>query len=247
MVEESIDSAVQIAEEAVRKKEAEKASIAWARAAVLAVGSGVAAAEKKIAKKGAEEAAAKKKAEEAAAKKKNEEEAAALRKAAEDAVAKERATDATPVPENEPIVAATDRISPSQLLDFKKIYIEKGSETMMIPSKWPAPKWFCEVIGTRNYHGSVKFLVSDELSSMIGHHSGNVMTSYVFAKRLWAFMSWLPLNEVYFVPSEKFAVNLLGNERPETVNWEAFRSHLKEHVYFKSSHVGVFSGRKLRM
>ena len=97
---------------------------------------------------------------------------------------------------------------------------------MIIPSKWPAPKWFCEVIGTRNYHGSVKFLVSDELSSMIGHHSGNVMTSYVFAKRLWAFMSWLPLNEVCFVPSEKFAVNLLGNERPE-------------HVYFKSSHVGV--------
>ena len=104
-------------------------------------------------------AAAKKRAEEAAAEKKNEEDAAALRKAAEDAAA-----EATPVPENEHIVAATDRISPSQLLDFKRIYIEKGSETMMIPSKWPAPKWFCEVIGTRKYHGSVKFLVSDELS-----------------------------------------------------------------------------------
>ena len=108
VVEDSIDSAVQIAEKAVTEREAEKASIARARAAVIAVGSGVAAAEKKIAKKGAEEAAAKKRAEEAAAKKKTEEDAAALRKAAEDAAA-----EATPVPENEPIVAATDRISGS--------------------------------------------------------------------------------------------------------------------------------------
>ena len=82
---------------------------------------------------------------------------------------------------------------------------------------------------------------------MIGHHSGNVITNYIFVKRLWAFMSHHPLNEVYFVPSEKFAVKMLRNERPETVNWITFRSCLKDHVYFNSSLVGVFSGRKLRM
>ena len=113
--------------------------------------------------------------------------------------------------------------------------------------KWPALKWFCELLGTRDHHGNVKFLVSDELRSMIGHHSGNVITNYIFVKRLWAFMSHHPLNEVYFVPSEKFAVKMLRNERPETVNWITFRSCLKDHVYFNSSLVGVFSGRKLRM
>ena len=77
---------------------------------------------------------------------------------------------------------------------------------MMIQPKWPALKWFCELLGTRDHHGNVKFLVSDELRSMIGHHSGNVITNYIFVKRLWAFMSHHPLNEVYFVPSEKFAV-----------------------------------------
>ena len=118
---------------------------------------------------------------------------------------------------------------------------------MMIQPKWPALKWFCELLGTRDHHGNVKFLVSDELRSMIGHHSGNVITNYIFVKRLWAFMSHHPLNEVYFVPSEKFAVKMLGNERPETVNWLTFRSCLKDHVYFNSSLVGVFSGRKLRM
>ena len=51
MVEDSIDSAVHIAEKAVAKKEAEKASIAWARAAVVAVGSGVATTAKMIAEK----------------------------------------------------------------------------------------------------------------------------------------------------------------------------------------------------
>ena len=118
---------------------------------------------------------------------------------------------------------------------------------MMIQPKWPALKWFCELLGTRDHHGNVKFLVWDELRSMIGHHSGNVITNYIFVKRLWAFMSHHPLNEVYFVPSEKFAVKMLRNERPETVNWITFRSCLKDHVYFNSSLVGVFSGRKLRM
>ena len=118
---------------------------------------------------------------------------------------------------------------------------------MMIPPKLPAPKWFCELLGTRNHRGNVKFLVSDKVIEMIGHHSGNVITNFMFVKRLWAFMSHHPLNEVYFVPSEKFRVKMLGNERPETVNWEAFRSCLKDHVYFNSSRIGVFSGRKLTM
>ena len=48
VVEDSIDSAVQIAEKAAMKKEAEKASMAWAQAAIIAVGSGVATTARKI-------------------------------------------------------------------------------------------------------------------------------------------------------------------------------------------------------
>ena len=88
VVEDSINSAVQIAEKAVMKKEAEKASMAWARAAVIAVGSGVATTARKI----AEEAVVKKRAEEAAAKKRADE--AAAKKRAEEAVAKKRAEEA---------------------------------------------------------------------------------------------------------------------------------------------------------
>ena len=84
VVEDSINSAVQIAEKAISKKEAEKASIAWARAAVIAVGSGAATTTKKIAGeavvKRAEEATAKKKAEDDAAKKKAEDDAVRKKK-----------------------------------------------------------------------------------------------------------------------------------------------------------------------
>ena len=200
-VEDSINAAVKIAEEAVTRKEAEKASIARTMAAVVAVGSTVAAASKKIAveaMKMAEEAAAKKKAEEAAAeeaakKKKIEDDAAAQRRAAEEGTAAV-ASETKAVMADVEIAPAKERISTYAFLKgrFEKNTDQRDLDTMKIPPRWPAPEWFCDLLGTRKHHGHVKFIISDTLRHLIGRHSDYVITNYMFTKKLWAFMSHRP-------------------------------------------------------
>ena len=131
-VENSINDAVKIAEEAVAKKEAEKAAFARVTEAVVAVGRGVAATAKKIA-------------EEAIARKRQAEEAAA-KKATEEADAK-RAEEAIAAPVNDPISPNKDRISPSVYLKHREVYRYKDCDDMKIPPRWPAPAWFCELQG----------------------------------------------------------------------------------------------------
>ena len=242
VVEDSINNAVQIAEEAVAKKEAEEAAIAWARAAVVAVGTDVAATATKVAEKAArmkaeaEEAIAKKKAEDAAAKKKAEEGTIAA------------ASDTKAVMADVEIVPALERISAQEFLKgrFEK---NKDLDTMKIPPRWPAPEWFCELLGTRKHHGHVKFIISDSLRHLIGRHSDYVITNYMFTKKLWAFMSHLPMNEFQgFIPSPEFAKAVYFKEKPvKIIPWSELCTSLQEHVYFNSSLVGVWSGKKLRL
>ena len=238
-VENSINDAVKIAEEAIAKKEAEKAALARVVEAVVNVGRGVAATAKKI----AEEAIARKMQAEEAADKKATEEAEAKR--AEEAIA----TPQTPEPVNDPISPNKDRISPSVYLKHREVYRYKDCDDMKIPPRWPAPAWFCELLGTRNHHGNVKFIVSQPLRTFIGHHENNVMTNYIFVKRLWAAMSHLPLNiDTGFLPSVEFAEALYGTQDIpfEQIKWSTLCTSLHEHVYFNSTHVGVFSGRKMK-
>ena len=67
--------------------------------------------------------------------------------------------------------------------------------------------------------------------------------NYQFAKRLWAYMSHFPVNADEFIPSDRFAAVFGSGVK----KWDDLRSLLSENVYYNSSLVGVFSGRKLRL
>ena len=86
-------------------------------------------------------------------------------------------------------------------------------------------------------------MISDQLKAAIGHYSGSVITNYQFAKRLWAYMSHFQVNADEFIPSDRFAA-IFGRG---VKMWDDLRSLLSVHVYFNSSYVGVFSGKKLRL
>ena len=132
---------------------------------------------------------------------------------------------------------------------FEKNTDQRDLDTMKIPPRWPAPEWFCELLGTRKHHGHVKFIISDTLRHLIGRHSDYVITNYMFTKKLWAFMSHLPLNEIEgFIPSPEFAKAVYFKEMPvKIIPWSELCTSLQEHVYFNSSLVGVWSGKKLRL
>ena len=197
--------------------------------------------------KKAEEAAARKRAEEAAARKRDEE--AAAKKKAEDDVARKKeeekaaeAEAARVVIENEPIERSEVRISVGAYLQGV-IETETGCDMMRVPPRYPAPEWFCVELYSKKHHGNVKYLISDQLKDAIGHHSGSIIQNYQFARRLWAFMSHFPVNADEFIPSDRFAA-IFGSG---VKMWDDLRSLLSENVYYNSSLVGVFSGKKLRL
>ena len=233
VVEDSINTAVQTAEEAVTKREAEEAAIARVTKAIIVVGVDVAAKAQNIAEKAA---IAKKKTEEDIAKKKVVDEAAA-RKYWEDTANKAARADIEIVPSRE-------RISTVAFLNGT---IEKFKDDMMrIPPRSPAPEWFCELLGTRKHHGNVKFIISDPLRNLIGRHSSHMITNYIFTKKLWAFMSHLPLRASGFIPSPEFAKAVYFKEMSvKMIPWSDLCLGLQEHVFFNSSLVGVYSGKKL--
>ena len=119
---------------------------------------------------------------------------------------------------------------------------------MKIPPRSPAPEWFCELLGTRKYHGNAKFIISDPLRQLIGRHSSHMITNYMFTKKLWAFMSHLPLRASGFIPSPEFAKAVYFEELPvKMIPWSDLCLGLQEHVVFNSTLVGVYSGKKLKM
>ena len=144
--------------------------------------------------------------------------------------------------ENEPIERSDVRISVGSYMNGI-IKTETGCNMMEVSSRNPAPDWFQDLLGSRKHHGNVKYLISDQLKAAIGHHSGSVITNYQFAKRLWAYMSHFPVNADEFIPSDRFAAVFGSGVK----KWDDVRSLLSEHVYYNSSLVGVFSGRKLRL
>ena len=111
---------------------------------------------------------------------------------------------------------------------------------MKVPSGYPAPEWFCDLLGTRQHHGNVKFLMTKELQTMLGHHADYVITHYQFVRMLWAYMSALPLNKDEFIPIDR-CVPVFGSG---VKKWSDIKKYLGEHVYFRSTRVGVFSGKK---
>ena len=125
------------------------------------------------------------------------------------------------------------------------IRTETGCNMMEVSSRNPAPDWFQDLLGSRKHHGNVKYIISDQLKAAIGHHSSNLITNYQFAKRLWAYMSHFPVNADEFIPSDRFAAVFARQKWDDVKMWDDLRSLLSEHVYFNSSYVGVFSGKKL--
>ena len=144
--------------------------------------------------------------------------------------------------ENEDIERSDVRISVGAFLRGV-IETETGCNMMDVPPRYPAPDWFCDLLGSRKHHGNVKYLISDQLKAAIGHHTGNVITNYQFARRLWAYMSHFPVNADEFIPSDRFAAVFGSGVK----KWDDLRSLLSDHVFFNSSLVGVFSGKKLRL
>ena len=259
------------AEEAsAAKKAAEEASITRVTEAVIAVGTGVAATAKKIndaaeaSEKAAEEATAKRDAEEAAAKKAAEE--AATKKAAEEAATKKAAEEAATKKATEEAArkrAHEEAEEASKLAEEAERNKEQNSDLNVTaaaeevctstrltddanarkhPRDWPAPEWFCEALATyRIHHGNVKFLISDLLGKCM-NHPDTLIQHHKFIRRLWIYMSYLPLNKEYFDPVNTEFESVFGSA---IVKWTDLRAYLQDHVYFNSSLVGVFSGKKL--
>ena len=240
-------SAAEAAEEATKAKKAAEDAAAAQRVteAVIAVGTGVAATAKRIAEKAV---AAKNAAEEATENADSDEviestepnfefSAPTAEEASED-------TDVVPaeeaviVKENENILRNEERISVGAFLEG---VIEKyPSSIMKVPRGYPAPEWFCDLLGTKQRHGNVKFLITPALQTMLGHHADYVITHYQFVRRLWAYMSYLPLNKEEFIPNERCATIFGSGVR----KWSDIKKYLGEDVFFSSSRVGVFSSKK---
>ena len=178
-------SAAETAEEAVKAKKAAEDAAAAQRVteAVIAVGTGVAATAKKIAEKAE---AAKIAAEEATETADSEEvveptepnfefSAPTAEEACEDTI-DIPAEEANIIKENENILRNEERISISAFLEG---LIEKyPSSIMKVPRGYPAPEWFFDLLGTRQRHGNVKFLITPALQTMLGHHADYVITHY---------------------------------------------------------------------
>ena len=148
--------------------------------------------------------------------------------------------------DNETLYRSEERVSVSLYLAGER-YAEY-SDIMKPDRNQPAPFWFCEDLGTlKKHHGNVKFFISEQVRTFIGHHSHNVLTHTQFLARLWSVMSYYPLNDTEFIPMPAF-LDTFGKElvmsQGYPVKWTKLRTILQDHVYFNSSLVGVFSGRR---
>ena len=237
--EEATEDATETAEQAAAVKKATEDAAAAARVteAIVAVGTGVAATAKKI----AEQAEAARKSAEEAEKTEAEPNFEFSVPIAEEANSEITETPAVEVRvmENEHFTRGEERISVGAFLESGVIETLPSS-IMKVPSGFPAPEWFCDLLGTRHHHGNVKFMMTAELQTMLGHHASCVITHYQFVKRLWAYMSCLPLNKDEFVPSARCAPVFGSGVR----RCSDIKKCLGDHVCFRSSMVGVFSGEK---
>ena len=147
--------------------------------------------------------------------------------------------------ENDIIYRSEERISVSRYLEGE--HSAAYSSSMKCQRGLPGPFWFCKVFGTlENHHGNVKFFISEQVRNLIGYKSNNVIPHTQFLSRLWTVMSNYPLNEAEFVPMPAF-IAAFGDQHvsPEGwIKWSRMKDILSEHVYFNSSLVGVFSGRR---
>ena len=127
---------------------------------------------------------------------------------------------------------------------------ESNSHLMEVPQGLPAPQWFCDLVLYRKRE-KVKLLISSPLKCMLryGAFPPFEITYFEFVRSLWAEMSYFPLNSECFIPNtifEDLVGNKLMNKFGSPVRWSNLQKCLEEHVYFKSSKVGVFSGEYLQ-
>ena len=92
--------------------------------------------------------------------------------------------EARDVKKNEMITRSEERISVGAFLEG--VIETYPSSIMKVPRGYPASEWFCDLLGTRHHHGNVKFLITRDLQTMLGHHADYVITHYQFVRGLWA-------------------------------------------------------------
>ena len=68
------------------------------------------------------------------------------------------------------------------------------------------------------------------------------MTASLFIRKLWTSMKMLPLNYECFDPAGSAMTAVFGTD---VVKWTSLRDYLALHVFFHSSRIGVFNGKKL--
>ena len=73
-------------------------------------------------------------------------------------------------------------------------------------------------------------------------HEPSRYLHHKFIRGLWIYMKYLPLNKEHFDPVNTQFASVFGSE---IVKWSDLRAYLQEHVYFNSSLVGVFTGKKM--
>ena len=181
-------------------------------------------------------------AEKAAIEKKNAEEDIARKREVKEAEARKYWAANNAARADVKIVPATERISTVAFLNGS---IERFRDDMIkIPPRSPAPEWFCELLCTRKYH--LKFIISDPLRQLIGRHSSHMITNYMFMKKLWAFMSHLPLRASGFIPSPEFAKAVYFEELPvKMIPWSDLCPGLQEHVVLSAVDYWLGSRGKL--
>ena len=110
---------------------------------------------------------------------------------------------------------------------------------------WPGPKWWCDELGIfkepSKIHGNTKFIISKELQESI-YWPEAVICASSFTRKLWTSMKTLPLNYECFDPAGSAMTAVFGTD---VVKWTSLRDYLAPHLYFNSSRIGVFNGKKL--
>ena len=119
--------------------------------------------------------------------------------------------------------------------------LEDDPDARNHPRDWPAPKWWCDAIGTyKHYHGNMKFSISKPLQKSMNYSTAEISHA-TFLRMLWTSMKTIPMNRDCFEPKYDLK-EVFGTD---VVKWTSVRDYLAPHVYFHSSKTGVFSGKKL--
>ena len=125
----------------------------------------------------------------------------------------------------------------------KVIALIDNRDARIMPRDSPGPKWWCDILnGNTKIHGNTKLILSKELQESL-YYSEEVMTHSLFIRNLWISMRQLPLNFECFDPAGSAMMTAVFGT--DIVKWTSLCDFLAPHLYFHSSRIGVFNGKKL--